>query len=136
MNELAKVEPKGLIENFQDYVLQGVSKELRQSASKAVEWFEEKPCGQGQKFDLLALKLAGHFHRVGATPNEVIAACVYLDTRTTFRPGVMEYLNAIEEIRRANTAKEIAGYEIYTDEHGNKVFCTPETAEVNNWERG
>ena len=132
MNELAKVE-HSLSNSLEDYVLKGVSPETRKVALQATDFFKDRPTMEGLDFGLLAIKLAAHFHRENVSAEEMAAICVYLDDRSKFRPGIMEYMSALEEIRAENRAREIAGYEIFTDEHGNRVFCTPETAEVNNW---
>lgn len=129
MSELAKAGSKSLTSALQASVLRGVDQETRRMAADAVKWFEDRPTAEGISFEITAIKLAAKFHQMQVQADEVVAACLDLDTRITFRPLLPDYIEAIERIRTARRQAEVARMTVEViDPNGVAFMVTPESA--------
>lgn len=67
-------------------------------ASKALEFFGDKPTQPGLNEVILAQKLALYFHRGQFTSGQIIRAMQALDETETFRPTMAEWKRELERI--------------------------------------
>lgn len=75
-----------------------VPRETLGMASKALEFFGDKPTQAGLNEVVLAQKLALYFHRGQFTPSQIIRAMQALDESETFRPTMAEWKRELERI--------------------------------------